>query len=216
MNTDFYNELDKKINAEKLLFQGKIHYTDEEKEAMRNIIVEKLHKNLNYTYYMYGYFNKLLIVCGENSFEKDGFPVLEMAKYEKNYDNMYNVENIIDFSCYLCHERFGIPNGEFYADMIANRIMTATEVVYHSIECLPTKENITNYIITNNYFFEVYPEFFQDKKLDRVKEIANLVGRDSFATRKEYKDYKKAKKVLMNHIKAYTKEQNTKIKVKKK
>lgn len=216
MNIDFYNELDKKINAEKLLFQEKIHYTDEEKRLMKNIIVERLHKDFNYAHYMYGYFNKLLIVCGEKSFENDDFPVLEVSKYEKNHSNMYNIENIIDFSCYLCHEKLGVPNGEFYSDMMANRIMTSKEIVYLSTECLPTNENVTNYIITNNYLFEVYPDFFQDKNMDRVKEIVSFFDRSSFATKKEYKDYKKAKKVLMNHIKNYTKEQNEKIKVKKK
>ena len=216
MNIDFYHELDKKIKAEKLLFQNKIHYTDEEKELMKNVVIERLRKDYNYTYYMYGYFNKLLIVCGKESFEKEGFPVLEAAKYEKNCNNMYNIENIIDFSCYLCYEKFGVPNGEFYADMISNRIMTATEVAYNSKECLPTKENIINYIITNNYLFEVYPEFFEDKNMDRVKEIVSLYDRSSFATRKEYRDYKRAKKVLINNIRNYTKENSDKIKVKKK
>ncbi len=206
------NEIQKHIEGEKLLLEDREIYSAKEKELILNAIRFRVDRSpLFYYYYVSNYFTKLLNVCGKEMFNFENSLDLYIMTLIVNSTlpiDYHQKELDIDWSMYNANEVFGCPNGELYTDMIKKHIIPIEEIRKFYSFNFPVYSKCVDldFIITNCFLLNVYPEFYNENSIAKVEELVETEISDYYiVSRKYYPVLNNAKKSLARALKKYKK-----------
>ena len=216
MQEEIVVKIDNELIAEQLLFADRENYSKEEQELMLEVIEKRLREDQNYCYYGYGYFNKLVNVCDKVklTMEEHGM-ILLAAEGDKIASDAYNAkEAVLDYVSFLCNEKYGasVRNGFNYQKMIKYNIWPASKIARVNRAYFDFLQDDIDFIVTNNLFFERYPEFLDDNYVESLAVIPHK--RKILLPKEEKKELKKAIKILENNINCYKEQKGLTVKKK--
>jgi len=217
MNRELIKKIKKEIELEQALFNENKSYLSQNKKEIKALIIDRLKKDANYSYYAFGYFERLdeLGVLDPN--DQDSSFILELVK-EERMEASRRKEDFLDYSFLIASNRFGIRQHEDYAHMMKKRIMPIDELLYYINFQLGMDlyiwGDVYNFAITNNYLFNNYPELFDEQYVKNVQNILEPVNRKQFSSRAYYSDFKRAREKFYNNVGLNKKETGIKEKTK--
>jgi len=218
---ELINEINLRINAEKLLFSDVNNYSDEQAKLIITELAKSLEENKFYVDLIATYMTKLLDLSNKykNSDElKEEVEIIKNCAVE--WSNKSKTEKKED-SCFidlLFGKLIGRPDGETYFDFVKNRIMDVTRIreVFDNNCAYEVFNNDVNFMVTNNFLLLQYPEFYSESDLSQLKLIAKSKDEKSFDDSCEYHNFKKVSSSTMIHLRRYENHNNKKIKMLKK
>ncbi len=204
------------IQGERLLFEERMNYSDKEKELIKNSVYARLKaRPKTYPCLIFGYFRKILEVCGQDKFKYDDTIDSEILQYAmlegaNNKKNMRMMEESYDYSLYIADVCYGCCNGMNYPQMVANKILDVIGLraalddnrIYSSFSFAKPE-----FFITNNFLLVNYPDFYSDSDIEQLKNI------DKYWVSKDV-EAKRARKVMNRAINEWKQKRQEKAKVK--
>lgn len=217
MRRELIKKIKKEVELEQALFNGNKSYLSQNKKEIKTLILDRLKKDSNYSYYAFGYFERLndLGVLDQN--DQDSLLILDLVNEEKK-EASRRKEDFLVCSCLMASNNFGIRQYEDYAHMMKKRIMPIDELLYYIDLQLGMDlyiwGDVYNFAITNNYLFNNYPELFDEQYIKNVQAILEPVNRKQFLCRNHYCDFKRAREKFYDNVSLNKKENIIKQKAK--
>lgn len=198
--------INNELKGEQLLFSGRTQYTEEEKALMKNAVSKRIDKSISYQYLAYGYFSKLVDVCGIENFDLNNYTdgcMINIVKREGQKVSNEEMDEIVDWAIFAIGETYGYTEGG-YVDMILSSILPISKVeeIYNN-ENIFKYANDTKFLVTNNFLITRYPNFFDEQKINTLNLVISSYDKDSFNTKEDEHRFKKARRVLIKNIDKY-------------
>lgn len=205
MREEIIAKIDNELMAERLLFEDRDNYTETEQQLMVDVIKKRLEEDAMYYYYGYGYFKKLVDTCKNINLtiQENGVIILSAETENLNPSNHETKEDCLDYASFICNEKYGasLRDNFTYPKMIKNNIWTASKVNSIKRGYIDFLQDDINFIVTHNFFFDRYPEFFDDDYVECLEILTSK--RKILLPKEEKKELKKAIKILENNINEY-------------
>lgn len=214
------NDIKKRIQLEKLLFNEQKEYTKEEikfigLESLKILQTEECYMNI-----FYPFIPKLLNLYskyGGTGFERELYKLgIEVGKFI-SLPNDEKENN--KFAAYFLYNNFiGLPQNETYYDFVKNRMMDVTKVkeVLNDGKAYELYNNDLNFLLTNNFLFIHYPEIYTLEDLSQLKMIAINIDKTKFVNKQDYNNFKTAAHATTSRIRRFEKNNYVKVKTKTK
>ena len=184
---------------------------------MKNSVSKRIDKSISYQFLAYGYFNKLVNVCGIENFDLNNYTdscILNIAKREGQKVSNEDMDEIVDWAIFAIGETYGYTKGD-YVDMINSAIIPASKMEKIYNQDNPFKYiNDTNFLVSNNFLLTRYPEFYNSQILGTLDLISSYYDKEEFSRKEEWYRFKKARRVLIKNLEKYV-DKNSKKKAKK-
>ncbi len=208
MDNETLKNIRKNIYGEKLLFANKRIYTKQEKLTILNSIRRGLEENpINYYYLHYGYFKKMVDMCGSRYFDDDDFVnqlILYYAECDKRKLTYKEKEDYSNWDCYHTHNVFGTPSSESFSTFIKKRLISVYEIKSFFAFNIPVEDRLhdLNFTLTNNYLLFFYPNLYDELSINKLNEFVQCdLSCHEFENARDYHDIKVARKKLSNILK---------------
>lgn len=209
------------IKGEKLLYEKKDNYTEEESELIIKSFIKCMCRNLYYCSMVEPYVNTLVDKVLPNIPKDQLLAEKKVILKELRRNSSIGLHRIFeegDYGKYLSSVKYGIKDTNGYFDIVKDKILPAEKIkqVLEDNSCVCCYNLDINFLLTTNFLFVRYPKFFTDENINILSEMLSFSNARECLGKEKYKEFKKAEKVTLKFIKEFQRDKKEANKIIKK
>lgn len=214
------DEINERIEFEKLLFSNK-NYNEEEEKIIIKGAAKSLSTNIYFLDLAILFMPKVIKIAKKYSNKEDFIEDLKVINDNiirwnlKSESEKINDSYMVD--C-LYGTLIGLPNNKAYFNFIQDKIMDSDVIrdIFDGRYDINLFHHNTEFLLTNNFLLLEYSNFYSDNDLDKLEEVARDKDKNPFMEKDEYRNFKKTANATLNLIRRQKRKNKEKIKILKK
>lgn len=202
----------KEIEGERLLCSKSSNFSKEEVELVFNSVYRRIACNLFYTSMISKYLpmfkSQIIPQIGEDRQKEASYIKTHIVRHDNMYKDLIDEES--DFGHYDAQRNYGLGKYANYFNEILNNDFDAEKLE----EILSTESGYfipltRNVLVTANFLFVRYPEFYNDEYVTRLHEMIQFNDKKRILDKEELAQFTDAEKATLRHIKKYCQKRKT-------